>query len=79
LTVLSDTFITSAIAGCVNSFSRSRTIWMRLHCMGIFPMKRCFWSPNLGLVAFDHLFLPNQMERGNHTPILKSKFKIDCT
>jgi hypothetical protein len=34
---------------------------------GYFPSRRCFQPPDLALGAFDHLFPPNQMIRGNHT------------
>ena len=35
--------------------------------LGYFPSRRCFQPPDLALGAFDHLFPPNQMIRGNHT------------
>src|ERR1700686_1693883 len=38
-TVLSDTPVTSAIAGCVIPLSRSNTIWMRWRCSGC-PFQR---------------------------------------
>src|SRR5450756_1916213 len=68
-TVLSDTPIASAIAGCVIPLSRSSTIWMRWHCSARpFPSQRCLQPPHLAFGAFDHLFPPNQMDEANHTP-----------
>src|SRR5271167_1702303 len=52
-TVLSDTPIAAAIAGCAIPFSRNNTIWMRWRCAaGIFSPQ----PPHLGFAAFDHLF-----------------------
>src|ERR1039457_6664444 len=68
-TVLNDTPIPSAIAGCVIPLSRSSTIWMRWRCSAPpFPSQRCLQPPHLAFGAFDHLFPPNQMDEANHTP-----------
>src|SRR6516162_2354785 len=53
-TVLSDTPIPSAIAGCVIPISRHSTIWMRSRCAGGNFQCRAE-PPHLGFAAFDHL------------------------
>src|SRR5215471_9852447 len=65
-TVLSDTPIPSAIAGCVIPLSRHRTIWMRSRCAGgIFQRRAVFSRRTWALV---HLIIcpPNQVATANH-------------
>jgi hypothetical protein len=67
-TVLSDTPIAAAIAGCVIPLSRNNTIWMRWRCAaGIFHRSAVSQPPHLGLAAFGHLRPPNQMAQANHS------------
>ena len=66
-TVLSDTPIASAMAGCVIPLSRSNTIWTRWRSAGCFlPRSARFNHRSWFFVAFDHLFAPNQMIPTNH-------------
>src|SRR3972149_10046865 len=68
-TVLSDTPIASAIAGCVIPLSRSNTIWMRWRSSG-FPFQRSAVF-NRRIWPLVHLTIcspPNQMVPANHTP-----------
>ncbi|MBI5910669.1 MAG: ABC transporter ATP-binding protein [Betaproteobacteria bacterium] len=68
-TVLSDTPIASAIAGCVIPLSRSNTIWMRWRSSG-FPFQRSavFNRLTWPLVHLTICSPPNQMVPANHTP-----------
>src|SRR5262245_30015462 len=67
-TVLSDTPIAAAIAGCVIP-----TLTQQHHLDALalrrryLPAQRSFQPPHLGFAAFDHLFSPNQMAQANHT------------
>src|SRR6266581_3762508 len=72
-TVLSDTPIASAIAGCVILLSRSNTIWMRWRCSGcpfqpsvVFKRRICFLV-HLTICLSES----DQMVRENHTPTLE--------
>src|SRR6266404_5836779 len=65
-TVLNETPIAAAIAGCVMPLSRSNTIWIRSRCAaGSFHRKAVFSSRICRLV---HLTIrpPNQMVKANH-------------
>src|SRR5215472_11799748 len=67
-TVLSDTPMPCAIAGCVIPLSRHSTIWMRSRCAGgtFFQCSAVFSRRTSALV---HLIIcpPNQMRPANHT------------
>src|SRR5215831_8502409 len=70
-TVLNETPIASAIAGCVIPLSRSSTIWMRERCpVGIFHRSAVF---NCRICFLVHLTIrpPNQTDqtaKANHIP-----------
>ena len=67
-TVLNDTPIASAIAGCVIPLSRSNTIWMRWRCAaGIFHRNAVF---NFRIWLLLHLTIGSSKSavKANHTP-----------
>jgi hypothetical protein len=65
-TVLGDTPIAAPINGCVIKLSRATPSGCADAALGVFS-RRCFQPPDLALGAFDHLFPPNKMIRGNRT------------
>jgi len=66
-TVLGDTPIAAAINGCVIKLSRATSSGCADAALGVFSIAALFSTADLVLGAFDHLFPPNQMIRGNHT------------
>src|SRR5215510_4527901 len=67
-TVLSDTPIAAAIAGCVIPLSRNSTIWMRWRgAAGIFHRSAVFSRRTSALLHLTICFPPNQMAQANHT------------
>src|SRR5262245_29609440 len=67
-TVLSDTPIAAAIAGCVIPLSRNSTIWMRWRCAaGIFHRSAVFSRRTSALLHLTICFPPNQMAQANHS------------
>src|ERR1700758_1581338 len=67
-TVLSDTPIAAAIAGCVIPLSRNSTIWMRWRCgADIFHRNAVFSRRTSALLHLTICFPPNQMAQANHT------------
>src|SRR5215813_13834083 len=67
-TVLSDTPIAAAIAGCVIPLSRNSTIWMRWRCAaGIFHRSAVFSRRTSAWLHLTICFPPNQMAQANHS------------
>src|SRR5260370_39006851 len=66
-TVLSDTPIASAIAGCVIPLSQQHHLDALAQLRISFPTQRRLQPPDLAFGAFDHLRTPNQMVPANHT------------
>src|SRR5262249_47522437 len=67
-TVLSDTPIAAAIAGCVIPLSRNSTIWMRWRgAAGIFHRSAVFSRRTSALLHLTICFPPNQMAQANHS------------
>src|SRR5271169_1015899 len=75
-TVLSETPIASAIAGCAIPLSRSNILNALPLSLGHFPVQRRLQLPNLAFRAFDHPSLPKQMATGNHTTSLRRRHRI---
>src|SRR6516165_1418317 len=69
-TVLRDTPIDSAIAGCVIPFSRSNTIWMRWRCWGCPFQRSAVFKRRISFLV--HLTTcsseSDQMVSANHPP-----------
>src|SRR5262244_2101002 len=67
-TVLSDTPIAAAIAGCVIPLSRNSTIWMRWRgAAGIFHRSAVFSRRTSALLHLTICFPPNQMAQANQS------------
>src|SRR5215813_8744666 len=67
-TVLSDTPIAAAIAGCVIPLSRNSTIWMRWRgAAGIFHRSAVFSRRTSAWLHLTICFPPNQMAQANHS------------
>src|SRR5262249_40652501 len=78
-TVLSDTPIAAAIAGCVIPLSRNSTIWMRWRCAaGIFHRSAVFSRRTSALLHLTICFPPNQMAQANQSLGTKNNSTISA-